>query len=606
MKSLSKTKVVLGFLIGACTISYMFYLANSSLQKFVLDAKDVLQVYEYSSNISNIVRIENKLDAAEKQFLLISKLRNLERYRKIKSELLRLLDEVKKISDHELESKILNYEKLLTRKISFYEKTINERKHSLNKSIQILLTGKELKISRKIDTQYIDLISEIKSRIQEKVKRARQRSQETKKFLRNASAAGIIFFVFLGIILFLDVIKRQKYEVELEDAKRNAIRSSQFKSEFLSNMSHEIRTPLNSIIGLTEVLESTTLNKEQERYVLAFKRAGDSLLRIVNDILDLSKVEAGELNLHAEEFELTDIVNDVQSILQIKADEKKIKLVIENRISPDSLYIGDSTRIQQVLINLVSNSIKFTKTGSVKLKLEEKRQGIRFSVIDTGLGIPKEKIKNIFTPFKQADDFTFKKFGGTGLGLSISQKLVELMGGEIKVYSKVNKGSCFYFYLPLKKSSKTKEKMKSKLEITHDNIILNSSILVADDVIDNQNLIYFFLKSYNVKCMFAGDGAQAVQLYMNNHFDLILMDVQMPTMDGLQATQIIRKYEADKKSKRTPIIALTAQAFIEEQQKCIDSGCDHHLVKPIKKDILITGIINIMNQRSNYERQENT
>lgn len=380
---------------------------------------------------------------------------------------------------------------------------------------------------------------------------------------------------------------------EVQKAKEVAENSSRMKSEFLANMSHEIRTPLNSIVGMIEVLQETPLTAEQREYVSLFKRASSALLSIVNDILDMSKIEAGAVELNIESFLLKDVVQDVIQTLSPLAKQKNINL--EFKISPNmsSSYKGDVAKIRQILTNLISNSLKFTSEGFVSLSIQPNSTGksgnLFFTVEDTGIGISKEKIGSLFRIFTQADSSITKTYGGTGLGLALCKKLTEMMGGEIWLESTVGKGSCFYFTLDLLEV--TEHETKDHLQISAQTISTDEikplKILLVDDSIENRVLIKTFLKKTNHQITEAENGYEAVQLARDNQFDVILMDLQMPVMDGLKATQMIRSFEKTNHKERVHIIALTAYALKEEVDKSIASGCDLHLSKPIKKSTLI-------------------
>ena len=534
-----------------------------------------------------------------------------------------------------------------------------------------------------------------------------------------------------GVIFVIEDISDRKKASELlrqhaEDlrrAKEEADNATRSKSEFLARMSHEIRTPMNAILGMAEMLQETSLNEEQREYVKTFSSAGELLLGIINDILDFSKIEVGQIKLESISFNLPELIEDVGKLFAYRAEEKSLSLT--RRVSPGlaQRYMGDPTRIRQIIINLLGNALKFTSKGGVTLSVSESVMDngapcCLFGVKDTGIGIPASKLDAIFESFAQADSSTTREFGGTGLGLAISKKLVELMGGKIWVESEVGQGTTFLFKLPLTpdfQMQQTEFKLKIPVDTrilviedmpeAHDSvsslmrswgivptsrksaalaidalsankgerafqtIVIDSvvdreagmdivqllmgqgmplpsvvlvvespeeleklsgaaglgavsyilkkdcptqlhdrifeviseaqrkrmsgfqekswKILLVDDVEANRRVVELFLKACNVTMVQAENGKIAVEKFMEEPFDLVLMDMEMPVMDGLEATRRIRLWEAEKREYKTPIIALTAHAFQEHRQKTMDAGCTEFLAKPIKKQALL-------------------
>lgn len=401
----------------------------------------------------------------------------------------------------------------------------------------------------------------------------------------------------------------EKKNNELVSVAAKAKAATHAKSIFLANMSHEIRTPLNSIIGITDTLAETSLDQQQSSFVEVLQKANQQLMTIINDILDLAKVEEGEVELRQLPFELKKVMDDLAAILGFRAKEKGLELSIHVDPTLDSYYVGDADRLRQILMNLLNNAIKFTQKGSICLRVSRNSSSLPgsllFSVQDTGIGIPKAKHKDIFQPFTQADSTTTKRYGGSGLGLSITKNLVELMQGQIWLESEVNVGTTFYFTanLTVVKSTMPENLRKGKTASLHKSPYLYAprrlKILVVDDVEDNRNLIGIYLQNTTHQISYAESGSDALQLISKENFDIIFMDVQMPEMDGYEATRSIRNLEKKQGRASSRIIACTANAFSEDVERSLSAGCDVHLSKPIRKDTLIEAINSYFNPVDN-------
>jgi CheY-like chemotaxis protein/nitrogen-specific signal transduction histidine kinase len=379
---------------------------------------------------------------------------------------------------------------------------------------------------------------------------------------------------------------RQALQVQaeaLEVALGKAEEASRLKSEFLANMSHEIRTPLNGVVGMTEVLGRTPLTDQQRESVQTISLSAESLLRIINDILDLSKVEAGKLTIEPVPFDLSDLLESVIDVQMNAASEKDLKLQCELKPGSERHLLGDAARIRQILMNLVSNAIKFTQSGLVDIVAETFEQEghlrLRVSVFDTGIGIRPERLPSLFDPFTQADGSTTRLYGGTGLGLAIVKQLAELMGGWAGAHSEPGKGSEFWFVVNVDVAGTPPEH-----EPLRDQPIVVPTglrILLVEDNAVNQLVGIRLLEAEKCVVTIAHDGLEAVEKYGEQEFDLILMDVHMPGMDGLEATTAIRHLEVAM-GKRTPIIAMTADAMEREVRRALDAGMDDYLSKPVR------------------------
>jgi two-component system, NarL family, sensor histidine kinase EvgS len=394
----------------------------------------------------------------------------------------------------------------------------------------------------------------------------------------------------------------QALNEELKKAKDIAENISKQKSEFLANMSHEIRTPMNSVIGFTEILEKEITNPVHKEYLNSIKKGGNALLRIINDILDLSKIEAGKLEIRNESLNPTNLFLEIESIFHSKIISKNISFIVDIDKTIPKYIIIDGVRIRQVLFNLIGNAIKFTQKGHVKLKVEnvykdniKSKIDLIFSVEDTGIGIDEKNLETIFNAFEQQENHDVAKYGGTGLGLAICTKLIKMMNGEIKVESQKNKGSTFtVIFRDIPVSSMEDEVVSSKLKAS--NIMFEKAvILVVDDVLENRKLVQASLKDYDIDLIMAENGKEAIELLKNINVNLILMDLRMPVMDGYEAATILKN---DERLKNIPLIALTASVMGKDLEKVSKYGFDGYLRKPVILDDLIEELAKYLKYQS--------
>jgi signal transduction histidine kinase len=459
----------------------------------------------------------------------------------------------------------------------------------------------QLKVEADYDKQKAldDLKNEKELALQEAKTNAQQR-------ISWAIGIGLLLISILAIVTFKRLKLTRKQKATIEQQKKKVEQSEKYKEQFLANMSHEIRTPMHAISGMTNILERNEHPKSQDIFLKAMRTSSENLVVILNDVLDLSKIEAGKLDIENISMNLISVIENVIQILKFKAEEKGLMLTYEISQNVPKLVMGDPTRLNQILINLVGNAIKFTEKGSVNMLAFSTKNQLHFEIKDTGIGIAKDKHESIFEAFEQAKESTTRYYGGTGLGLNISKQLVDLQNGKLWVESSEGKGSNFHFELPLtipeadavSPNFISEEKLKIMTQS-----LKGIRILIAEDNPFNQMIAQDDLSYYidDVTIDIVENGIFAIDKFKTNNFDLILMDVQMPKMNGFEATKGIRDIEkSEGRTTKIPIIAMTASLLKTEIESCYAAGMDNYIPKPYKLEELIVPIYNELKSENEF------
>ncbi|GAL86715.1 multi-sensor hybrid histidine kinase [Sporocytophaga myxococcoides] len=599
--------ISLGFCIVLIVLNATGIFSYYSLHSFRDVRRNEVKARKSQESLENIQFYIRDIETGHQGYVIIGDSTYLESYKHAR---LLIAEEISSFSKkYKNQKRLEELNDLIDRKVKLADHTIllkNEK--GQKEAIAELKSG----AGRDLLGQLHNLIVKIKT---EEIDRYDLQSDEVDSksgyaliFIIIGNVIALSFLAWVLILLNSDIGKRIRTEIVLNRFIVKAEQAKKREEQFLANMSHEIRTPMNAIIGMTNLILNTPLAPKQESYLKAIRQSSDNLMVIINEILDFSKINAGKIEFEKINFNLSDIFYGLYNTFKIKTDEKKIKLTpIIDESLPDTI-IGDPAKLNQVLVNLVGNSVKFTEKGSIDMYcrlIEQKGNDllIEFSVQDTGIGIPQNKLDTIFEDFAQAARDTSRKFGGTGLGLSISKKIVELQGGTITVESKLGEGTTFSFRIWYKTGTEKIERMEKPIQ-TRVQELHGIKILLVEDNEFNQVVAVDTLKSLikNLTIDVASNGKVAIEMLKDKskRYDIILMDVQMPEMNGYETTKYIRKNNALGYSD-IPVIAMTASATKPEIDSCFDSGMTDFVSKPFDADILLIKISTLINKEKVIE-----
>ncbi|MFC5374104.1 ATP-binding protein [Brevundimonas faecalis] len=464
-------------------------------------------------------------------------------------------------------------------------------------------TAREQHVARRYSAGIRQVTGDIQEQLQrrrEQLETARANTELQRTVIRWQNwIVGIAVVFVLSALATLLWQRRQARQLSV--ARRRAEDANRAKSEFLANMSHEIRTPLNGVVAMADALSRRSMAPEEHDMIETIRSSGVTLERLLSDILDTARIESGQVTIEHAPFHLGRAVRDVAALWRLPAEEKGVEVRVEVDPMLDRAVMGDAVRVRQVLTNLVSNALKFTSRGEIVLKAEAGEEGqVRFTVVDTGVGFDQEQKDRIFGRFQQADGSITRRYGGTGLGLAISRDLVELMGGVLEAESEPGRGSCFWFDIPLPpvKAADPEAEVAPSGEVVRERPL---RVLLADDHPANRKVIEVMLSATAMELVAVEDGAQATAAFAKEAFDLVLMDMQMPVMDGLTATAAIRTFEQENGRDRTPILMLTANAMAEHVAAGRAAGADGHLTKPLTMAVLFAAIERVMSGEDTEE-----
>jgi signal transduction histidine kinase/CheY-like chemotaxis protein len=578
------------FIVTIVLIVFLQYNSNRNVNQLIAGNQDLLTEFRFRIALHNLREDLYYLSGEERKMLNqnsnMHKPEIIERKKKIWRE----LGYIKNLTiDGHNKENIKEIDSLVTQFMSFYSGVPDSFPGNRNATVNAILVGrpdsllnKVIETSRRLNISRDEYLANL-------IETADKNGIEAKKWGIILAILAIVASIYAFGFISNKIRIQQQLIKQLNESEKKGREAATIKENFMANMSHEIRTPMNAILGFTQLLQKQTLDEVSKEYVRSIQSSSENLLAIVNDVLDFSKIEAGMMRIEVNPFSLRGLLHSLETMFSEKAKEKKLLLSVDaDDLIPDVL-MGDPVRLTQILVNLVGNALKFTSSGSIIIRVsmhERRKDSVRicFSVRDTGIGIPQSKIGYIFERFNQADEDTTRKFGGTGLGLSIVKQLVELQKGTVKITSEENRGTEVRFILPyeIMKQEILPQDPKDNSRANLFQPIKNISVLVVEDNVMNQNLVKHLFAGWKLEFQITSNGREAIEALQNHQFDLVLMDIQMPEMDGYTATQKIR----NELHNSIPIIAMTAHAMAGEREKCLSYGMNEYLSKPLRENEL--------------------
>lgn len=600
--------VLIAFFVGTLVLAFVQYNSSRNIDKLIKGNQKLLRELQTGNKLRELERdiiwVESRIRAA----IATDDTSHIEGVDAKIAEVEAFVDTLKKVNTDD--SAIMYIKRL--------EYLAGQKLHNKNQLMhEFFRSGKMDDTSLIANPRAREISNEI-STITRKIYDSRQsimtslsnNINESSRKAKNWGISLICLILLTAAALLWFIINRIRHQqqliLELDRSEKKVREIARIKENFMTNMSHEIRTPLNAILGFTNLLKTRKLDESSTEFVNSIQKAGENLLTIINDILDLSKIEAGMVRIEANPFSVRGLLHSIQTLFSEKVKEKK--LVLRGNISPSvpDTLIGDATRLTQILVNLIGNALKFTEKGGITVSVENRQSDgntiqLAFTITDTGIGIEPSKLSSIFDRFHQAEDSITRKYGGTGLGLSIVKDLVILQGGDISVESEPGKGTTFGFFIPYAIASK-QVPVPQMIDISEFKVTANNAvkILVVDDNEMNRSLMQHLLTEWNLLFGIASNGKEAISYLKKEHYDLILMDIQMPEMDGYTATRLIR----NELQLDIPIVAMTAHALAGEREKCLSNGMNEYISKPINEKELYQ-LINRFGTISPAREQQN-
>lgn len=576
--------ITTGFALGIILLVAVQYTTSSHLRQLISGNESVLDEYKVTNNL---VVLQNDLLLLDNRIKTAIITGDSTKIRDFESAVKKIKNDIKVIgqsgSSNAAAGDILKLRSLVRQKIDFSHQFVDTFHQTGKPASDHLTTNKINHLSEQITALTHKIDTSGRAKLAEKIKSVDQSGQDV---LQWNFFISLLVLVLLSAVFFI-VINRMRKQAELIDllntSEKKLRQAALVKENFLANMSHEIRTPLNAILGYTQLLQREKLGKTALLHLSTVRQSGETLLSIVNDILDLSKIESGMMRIEKFPFSISELVHSITTMFHHRVRDKGLEFSISLSPSIPDTLMGDATRLTQILVNLMGNAVKFTEYGKIALSVQEKEMSlaeveIEFRVSDTGIGIAKDKLESIFERFSQAEDSTTRKFGGTGLGLSIVRDLIYLQNGTIHLQSKPEEGTEVIFVMAYGIVTPTNQQNHFEVKKPAVTFNKNLKVLIVEDNVINQGLMAQVMKDWGIVNSIASNGKEAIQILSETSFDLVFMDIQMPEMDGYTAATQIRQ----NLKLEIPIVAMTAHAMTGEREKCISAGMNEHIAKPIR------------------------